>query len=140
MSILLAVLAQAAIGATPIRAVSRKGLPTLYCRNMVIGVSRSSDISICKTRAAWADWDSCQGATRYCTPAQKAAMRAKYAALLQNEDKRIVCRVISVTGSRIQTTNVCLTQREWQQMWDDNQLATRNITNTYSRLIPADGQ
>ena len=77
MSVLLAVLAQAAIGATPIQAVSRKGLPTLYCRNMVIGVSRSSDISVCKTKAAWADWDSCQGATRYCTPAEKAAMRLK---------------------------------------------------------------
>ncbi|WP_309602336.1 hypothetical protein [Sphingomonas sp.] len=140
MSVLLAVLAQAAIGATPIQAVSRKGLPTLYCRNMVIGVSRSSDISVCKTKAAWADWDSCQGATRYCTPAEKAAMRLKYAALLQNEDKRIVCRMVSLTGSRVQSSRVCLTQREWQQMFDDNQLAARNITNTYSKLIPASGQ
>ena len=72
MSLLLAMIAHAAVATTPPEAASRKSLPTLYCRNMVTGASRSGDVAICKTKAAWADWESCQGVTRFCTPAQKA--------------------------------------------------------------------
>ena len=136
MSILIAVLAQAAIGAAPIQAVSRNGLPTLYCRNMVIGVSRSSDISVCKTKAAWADWDSCQGPTRYCSPAQKAAMRARHSAFPLNEDSRIICRILAGTGSRLRSQNVCLPQREWQRMWDNGKEATHYLQDNYSKRIP----
>lgn len=137
MSLLLAMIAQAAIVGAPPEAASRKGQPTLYCRNMVIGVSRSSDVSICRTKAAWADWDSCQGPTRYCSPAQKAAMRAKYTAFPLNEDSRVVCRVMKGTGSRLSSAKVCMPQREWQRMWDNGQEAARNIQDRYSKQDPS---
>ena len=133
MSLLLAVLAQAAIGTSVTEAPSRKGQPNLYCRNMVIGVSRSSDVSVCRTKAAWADWESCQGPTRYCSPAQKAAMRAKYTAFALNEDSRVICRVMRGTGSRLGSAKVCMPQREWQRMWDNGQEATRNIQDRFSK-------
>ena len=133
MSFLLAMIAQAAISGTMPEAASRKGQPTLYCRNLVVGVSRSSDVSVCKSKAAWADWDSCQGVTRYCSPAQKAAMRAKYSAFPLNEDSRVVCRVMRGTGSRLGAAKVCMPQREWQRMWDNGQEAARNMQDHYSK-------
>ena len=132
MSLLLALIANAAMVGAPPEAASRKGMPTLYCRNMVIGVSRSSDVSICKSKAAWSDWESCQGVTRYCSPAQKAAMRAKYTAFPMNEDARIVCRVLAATGSRLSSSKICLPQREWQRMWDDSRETARSIQDRQS--------
>lgn len=137
MSLLLAMIAHAALTGAPPEAASRKGLPSLYCRNMVIGVSRSSDVSICRTKAAWADWDSCQGVTRYCSPAQKAAMRAKYTAFALNEDSRVVCRILRGTGSRLGSTNVCLPQREWQRMWDNGQETAHSLQDNYSKKDPS---
>ena len=135
MSLLLALLANAAINSPSTEAASRKGMPTLYCRNMVVGASKSGDIAVCKTRAAWADWDSCQGITRYCSPAQKAAMRAKYTAFALNEDSRIVCRVVNGTGSRLSSSKVCMPQREWQRMWDDGREEARNYQDYFSKKL-----
>ena len=137
MSVLLAILAHTAVAATSPEAASRKGMPTMYCRNMVVGASRSSDVSICRTKAAWADWDSCQGPTRYCSPAQKAAMRAKYTAFPLNEDSRIICRILAGTGSRLRSTNVCLPQREWQRMWDNGKEAAHSLQDNYSKRDPS---
>jgi len=137
MSILLAILAQAAVAATPQEAPSMKGQPTRYCRAMVIGASRSGDVMICKTKAAWADWESCQGPTRYCSPAQKAAMRAKYTAFPMNEDSRIVCRVLRGTGSHLSSTNVCLPQREWQRMWDNGTETAHSLQDHFSKRDPS---
>ena len=136
MSILLAILAQAAIGAAPPSAQSMRGQPTRYCRAVVIGASRSGDVTICRTKAAWADFDSCQGRTRYCSPQQKAAMRAKYTTFALNEDSRIVCRILRGTGSRLGAVNTCLPQREWQRMWDGGEEATRGLQDNYSKKVP----
>ena len=136
MSFLLALIAQAAVAATPPEAASRRGQPTLYCRNMVTGASRSGDVSICRSKAAWADWDSCQGPTRYCSPAQKAAMRAKYTAFPMNEDSRVVCRILAATGSRLRSAKVCLPQREWQRMWDNGTEAMSSLQDHYSKQDP----
>ena len=133
MSLLLAMLANAAVTGIPTEAPSRKGKETLYCRAMVIGASRSGDISVCRTRAAWADLDACQGVTRYCSPAQKAAIRAKYTAFALNEDSRIVCRIVRGTGSRLGSTNLCMPQREWQRMWDNGVEAARDIQDNFSK-------
>ncbi len=133
MSLLLAMIANAAIANIPTEATSRVGKPTLYCRNMVVGASKSGDIAVCKTRAAWADWDSCQGVTRYCSPAQKAAMRAKYTAFALNEDSRIVCRIVNGTGSRLSSRKLCMAQREWQRMWDDSRETARDLQDTFSK-------
>ena len=139
MSLLLAMIANAAIADIPTEATSRDGKPTLYCRNMVVGASKSGDIAVCKTKAAWADWDSCQGVTRYCSPAQKAAMRAKYTAFALNEDSRIVCRIVNTTGSRLSSRKLCMAQREWQRMWDDSREETRNYQDYFSKK-PNGGQ
>ena len=133
MSLLLVMIANAAIANIPTEATSRVGKPTLYCRNMVVGASKSGDIAVCKTRAAWADWDSCQGVTRYCSPAQKAAMRAKYTAFALNEDSRIVCRIVNGTGSRLSSRKLCMAQREWQRMWDDSRETARDLQDTFSK-------
>src|SRR6476659_10598271 len=99
---------------------SLKKEPTRYCRAMVVGASRSSDVLICKTKAQWDDFDSCRGVTRYCTPSQKAALAQKHAAAFAlTEDSRIVCRVLKITGSRLASQPTCLSQREWQRMWDN---------------------
>ena len=133
MSLLLAMIANAAISNIQTEAASRKGMPTLYCRNMVVGASKSGDIAVCKTKAAWADWDSCQGITRYCSPEQKAAIRAKYTAFALNEDSRVVCRIIKGTGSHLSSTKVCMSQREWQRMWDDGREQARNYQDYFSK-------
>ena len=140
MSFLLAMLANTAVAGTPTEAPSRKGQPTLYCRNMVIGVSRSSDVSICRTKAAWADWESCQGPTRYCSPAQKAAMRAKYTTFALNEDSRVVCRIMRGTGSRLSSAKVCMPEREWQRMWDNGTETMHSLQDKFSTQADKLGQ
>ncbi len=131
MFILFATIAQ--MGAVPQEAESRKNKPTLYCRKLVVGVSRSSDVTICRTKAAWAAEDSCKGPTRYCSPEQKAAMRAKYTAFALNEDSRVICRIVKGTGSRLSTGEVCLPQREWQRMWDNGRETTSSIQDRFSK-------
>ena len=133
MSLLLAMLANAAIANVPTEATSRVGKPTMYCRNMVIGASRSGDVAVCRTKAAWAAFDSCQGITRYCSPEQKAAIRAKYTAFALNEDSRVVCRIMRGTGSRLSATKVCMSEREWQRMWDNSRETARDLQDTFSK-------
>lgn len=140
MSLLLAMIAHAAVATTPPEAASRKSLPTLYCRNMVTGASRSGDVAICKTKAAWADWESCQGVTRFCTPAQKAAMRARYTAFPLDEDSRIICRIVAETGTRLRSSKVCLPQREWQRMWDDGKETMSSLQDHQSKIRPEDSR
>ena len=105
----------------------------LHCRIMVVGASRSGDITICRTRAAWRQLDSCRGATRYCTPEQKAALRAKHTAFSLSEDSRIVCRILSETGSRLRTQQTCLPKREWQRMWDESSYGVRKLQEHIAR-------
>lgn len=137
MLVLLAIIAQTAVVATPQEMASGKASPIRYCRNLVIGASRSGDVTICRTKQGWADWDSCRGATRYCSPAQKKAMRAKYTAFPMNEDSRIVCRVLAATGSRLSSAKVCLPQREWQRMWDDGRETTASLQDQFSKRDPS---
>lgn len=137
MSILLAVLAQGAITSTPQQAASLKGQPSRYCRLLVVGASRSGDLAICRTKAEWADWDSCAGPTRYCSPEQKAAIRSKYTSFALNEDSRIVCRVLQLTGSRLRSKMACLPQREWQRMWDNGSETTHSLQDNYSKRDPS---
>lgn len=73
---------------------------------------------------------------RYCgTSGQWAMVAADPAALrsamgpaavadtsVQNlDDAKVSCRMITGTGSRLNTQWVCLANREWQRMWDDTQ-------------------
>ena len=97
------------------------------CRTLVEGMSRSGDVTICRTRADWRKRDLCRGATRFCTPARKAALYGKRTAFAMTEDARIVCRVLRGTGSRLSSQNVCLPQREWQRMFDEGRAAATKM-------------
>lgn len=110
----------------------RKIEKPLQCRVMVAGTSRSGDITICRTKAAWRELDSCRGVTRYCTPEQKAAMFAKHTAFSLSEDSRIVCRLLSITGSRLRTQQTCMPQREWQRLWDESSEGAARLMNRKS--------
>lgn len=107
----------------------------LQCRVMVPGASRSQDITICRSRAAWRDLDSCRGATRYCSPEQKAALGAKHTAFSLSEDSRIVCRILSATGSRVRSQRTCLPNREWQRMWDETSYGVRKLQDFSTRPV-----
>ncbi|MCL6684186.1 hypothetical protein [Sphingomonas alba] len=138
MSILFALLlVQAGGGSTGVNNASPQApLPKikepLECRIMVAGVSRSSDITVCKARAAWRELELCKGATRYCSPEEKAAIAAKHTAFSLSEDSRIICRLLSATGSRLRTQQTCMAQREWQRMWDESRATMGHLQNKQS--------
>lgn len=127
-------LAAAASNPQP-QAPFRKIETPLQCRVMVAGASRSQDITVCRTRAAWRDLESCRGATRYCSPEQKAALAAKHTAFSLSEDSRIVCRILSATGSRLRSQRTCMPQREWQRMWDESSYGVRKLQDQSTRPI-----
>ena len=109
--------------------------PNMQCRTVLTGISRSSDVRICRSKRAWADYDACNGATRYCSPAQKAAMaRNRGETFAMNEDSRIVCRMVKGTGSRLSLSKVCLPQREWQRWWDEASAATFDFQDKSTRV------
>lgn len=114
--------------------------PVVQCREIGSAYSRSEAIVICRTKAQWEVRDACQGATRYCSPEEKRAMLAGlpggegiYAA---DEDSRIVCRKLSITGSRLRATSTCLSQREWRRLYDDTQVELKELQNTFSKKGP----
>ena len=74
LTILMATLLAAASDPVPVEAASLDKQPTRYCRPLMIGISRSSDVYICRSKKAWTKVDSCAGATRYCPPAEKASI------------------------------------------------------------------
>ena len=138
LTILMATLLAAASDPVPVEAASLDKQPTRYCRPLMIGISRSSDVYICRSKKAWTKVDSCAGATRYCPPAEKASIGA-YTAFPLNEDSRIVCRMLKVTGSRLSTQRTCLPQREWQRMRDNSGEMMKELQNRHSTR-PPEGQ
>jgi len=112
--------------------------PNMVCRKMVLGASRSGDVTICKTKAGWAASDACKGATRYCSPEQISEMKAKYTAFALTEDSRIICREVKGTGSRLSASKMCLPNREWQRMWEQGSETTRDIQDRFSKLPRGD--
>ena len=119
---------------------SRKDRPTVHCREMGSANSRSQAIVICRTLAEWQVRDACQGATRYCTAEEKRAMTSglpgRPTVFDASEDSRIVCRMLSITGSRLRSTSTCLSQREWQRLYDNTQTEMKELQNTFSKKGP----
>ena len=138
LTILIGSLLAAASDPAPVEAASLDKDPKQYCRPLMIGISRSDDIYICRSKAGWEQWDSCAGATRYCSPAEKASIGG-YTAFPLNEDSRIICRVLKATGSRLSALRTCLPQREWQRMWDNSSETMGELQNRHSNR-PAQGQ
>ena len=123
----------AAVSSPPAQAPLGKIKVPLQCRIMVPGTSRSEDITVCRTRAAWRQLDACRGATRYCTREQKAALAAKRTAFDLSEDSRIICQMLSATGSRLRVQKTCMPRREWQRLWDDSSSGVRKLQDQSTR-------
>lgn len=135
-------LAVAASNPTLAPPVSTAKQPTLYCREIISGASASQSLKICRTKAQWQRHDSCNGSvTRYCEAKRKAipagATLGGQTAFALSEDSRIVCRVMSITGTRVRQSNICLPKREWDRMWQD---ASRNAfkAQDWSKLVGPD--
>ena len=116
-------------------AASLKGAPTRYCREIGSAASRNQAVVICRTQAQWQRWESCRNVTRYCAPTKRVASVAvgPDTAFPLNEDSRIICRRLSVTGTRLTSQNTCLPQREWQRMWDDGRAQARDLQDYFSK-------
>ena len=120
----------------PQQAASLKGAPTRYCRELGSAASRNQAIMICRTRAQWQRREACVGATRYCAPVKKVASATfgREAAFPLNEDSRIVCRRLRVTGTRLTSQQACLPQREWERMWKDSAEAALKMQDQSTRV------
>ena len=119
-------------------AASLKGAPTRYCREIGSAASSNQAIVICRTRAQWQRREACVGATRYCVPTKRVASVAvgPDTAFPLNEDSRIICRRLAVTGTRLTSQNTCLPQRDWQRMWDESRSTMSTLQDRNS--TPAD--
>ncbi len=120
---------------TPQPAAAQKDEPALVCRELGSASSRSEAIRICKTRAQWLERDACTGPTRYCAPVKRVAMIA----FPMDENSRIICRKLSVTGTRLKTISTCLPQREWDRMHSNGREEVSELQDNYSKL-PNRGQ
>lgn len=122
----------------PRHAASATTQPTRYCRELGSASSRSEAILICRTRAQWLAWETCNGPTRYCPPKQKVAMTSgvpgREMAFPMNEDSRIICRKLKVTGTRLRLVKTCLPQREWDRMYANTQVDMKELQDKYSKL------
>lgn len=114
------------------------GQPTRYCREMGSAASRSQAIYICRTKAQWLRQETCQGATRYCAPKKKVAsvsgLPGSMTAFPLNEDSRMICRVVKITGSRLSSRNLCLAKREWDRMHSDTREEVSDLQDKYSKM------
>lgn len=126
----------AADPAPPVEAASMKSSPTRYCREIGSASSYSEAIRICRTRQQWLEREACNGATRYCPPKKKLAMLGiggRESAFPMNEDARITCRIVKITGSRLRSRNMCLPQREWDRMYNDAKEEVGELQDNYSK-------
>ena len=138
ITLILASMMVAPIDPAPVEVASLKGQPTRYCRELGSAASRNQAIMICRTRAQWQRAETCQGATRYCAPRKKVAMLTDVPGAMTafplNEDSRIVCRRLKVTGTRLTSQNACLPQREWERMWKDSAEAALKMQDKSTRV------
>lgn len=128
----------ASSGPTLREATLPKTESTRYCRELGSASSRMEAIRICRTRAQWLEWDACNGATRYCPPKKRVASASaplgRETAFPLNEDSRIVCRKLSVTGTRLKSESLCLAKREWERMWKESAAGMLELQDQSTRV------
>ena len=138
LAFMMASMMVAASDPAPRQAASLKNEPTRYYRELGSASSRKEAIMICRTRAQLLEWDACHGATRYCPPKKRVAMISglpgRETAFPLNEDSRIICRKLSVTGTRLKSESVCLAKREWDRMWEESAEGTLELQDQSTRL------
>ena len=52
------------------------------------------------------------------------------------EDKKIVCKTITPTGSRLGGKRVCMSKKEWRRLNEANEKETRDIQDSFSKQTP----
>lgn len=134
LAFVMASMMVAASDSAPSEAASLKGVPTRYCREIGSAASRNQAIVVCRTQAQWQRWESCRNVTRYCAPTKRVASAAAGpdSAFPLNEDSRIICRRLKVTGTRLTSQRTCLPQREWQRMWDESRATMNTLQDRHS--------
>ena len=118
----------------PAEAASLAGAPTRHCREIGSAASRSQAVMICRTRAQWQRIESCNSATRFCPSTKRLASLGRETAFPLNENSRIVCRYLRLTGTRLSTQKTCLPQREWERMWKDSAETMRDMQDQSTRI------
>ena len=122
-------------------AVAPKKEPTRICREMINSSSRLHSYKVCRTRAQWRRWQACHGSvTRYCTPqlAAASARLGRQTAFPLNENSRMICRMVTETGSRLGNQRICLPRREWDRMWRENAEATAVLQDKSTKVNGVD--
>lgn len=121
----------------PTPAASLAGQPTRYCRELGSAASRSQAVMICRTKAQWSRSERCSGVTTYCTPRKRLASLSgelgRATAFPLNEDSRILCKVMKMTGSRLRSTTMCLPKREWDRMHANSKEEMNDLQDNYSK-------
>ena len=116
---------------SPRHLASLDGHPALICREWGGASSRGEAIKICRTHEGWLAWDGCHSPTRYCTRQQRMALNSTFpgraTAFPMDDDSRMLCRKLSVTGTRVRSISTCLPQREWDRLWRDSADETRKL-------------
>ena len=118
--------------AVPEPTIDPARLKGLVCRPVVSGVSKSNDITVCRTKADWRRREGCTGVTRYCSRANGDKLGPQTAFAL-SEDNRIICRSLKQTGSRLIAHKICLPNREWARMFVDSSDTTRRMQEQSTR-------
>ena len=49
------------------------------------------------------------------------------------EDAKVVCKTVTVTGSRLGGKRVCMAKRDWRRMNEQNEQVAREVQDTYSK-------
>ena len=127
MSILLSALLLQTAATTPTEVPVIQAPPAEHktCRDMLVSSSRLGAIKVCKTRAQWARWERCHGATRYCAPPVRQTV-----AVPSLPDDKLVCKYLKVTGSHIEQQKICATKRQWELTELESQETVRERQNS----------
>lgn len=65
--------------------------------------------------------------------AAAAPEAASQTAAAQSDDAKIVCRTITITGSRLAGKRYCLSKREWRRMAREGEETARSHQDNYSK-------
>lgn len=52
------------------------------------------------------------------------------------DDLKIVCKILTATGSRLGGKRVCLSKKEWRRMHEEGQKSTRYYQDNASKMPP----
>ena len=118
---------------------SLAGQPTRYCRNWSAPLPQPGDHDLRERRNGIGR--DVPRVTRYAHRASACSLSGLPTGLTPfplNEDSRILCKVMKMTGSRLRSTNLCLPKREWDRMHDNSREEVSDLQDNYSKRTPGE--